>query len=208
MNEISMPVVALRGLTILPEMVVHFDVSRECSINAVNAAMEEEGQKIFLTTQKDPEIDMPEAEDLHKIGCVAVIKQIIKLPKNILRVLVAGEYRAEFTEFETTDPYYRAIICELPDENQLSDLVAVQADNPKIQGMCRSLQELYNNFIKESIRVYLFLCFFLVLSNILLSPLTSGTFKIQYFITHLAIRFWRFTYLFTIKTHFIKAFIY
>ena len=147
MNEISMPVVALRGLTILPEMVVHFDVSRECSINAVNAAMEEEGQKIFLTTQKDPEIDMPEAEDLHKIGCVAVIKQIIKLPKNILRVLVAGEYRAEFTEFETTDPYYRAIICELPDENQLTDLVAVQADNPKIQGMCRSLQELYNNFI-------------------------------------------------------------
>ena len=147
MNEISMPVVALRGLTILPEMVVHFDVSRECSINAVNAAMEEEGQKIFLTTQKDPEIDMPEAEDLHKIGCVAVIKQIIKLPKNILRVLVAGEYRAEFTEFETIDPYYRAIICELPDENQLSDLVAVQADNPKIQGMCRSLQELYNNFI-------------------------------------------------------------
>ena len=147
MNEISMPVVALRGLTILPEMVVHFDVSRECSINAVNAAMEEEGQKIFLTAQKDPEIDMPEAEDLHKIGCVAVIKQIIKLPKNILRVLVAGEYRAEFTEFETTDPYYRAIICELPDENQLSDLVAVQADNPKIQGMCRSLQELYNNFI-------------------------------------------------------------
>ena len=147
MNEISMPVVALRGLTILPEMVVHFDVSRECSINAVNAAMEEEGQKIFLTTQKDPEIDMPEAEDLHKIGCVAVIKQIIKLPKNILRVLVAGEYRAEFTEFETIDPYYRAIICELPDENQLTDLVVVQADNPKIQGMCRSLQELYNNFI-------------------------------------------------------------
>lgn len=81
MNEISMPVVALRGLTILPEMVVHFDVSRECSINAVNAAMEEEGQKLFLTAQKDPEIDMPEAEDLHKIGCVAVIKQIIKLPK-------------------------------------------------------------------------------------------------------------------------------
>ena len=147
MNEISMPVVALRGLTILPEMVVHFDVSRECSINAVNAAMEEEGQKLFLTAQKDPEIDMPEAEDLHKIGCVAVIKQIIKLPKNILRVLVAGECRAEFTEFEMTDPYYRAIICELPDENQLSDLVAVQADNPKIQGMCRSLQELYNNFI-------------------------------------------------------------
>lgn len=147
MNEISMPVVALRGLTILPEMVVHFDVSRECSINAVNAAMEEEGQKLFLTAQKDPEIDMPEVEDLHKIGCVAVIKQIIKLPKNILRVLVAGECRAEFTEFEMTDPYYRAIICELPDENQLSDLVAVQADNPKIQGMCRSLQELYNNFI-------------------------------------------------------------
>lgn len=81
MNEISMPVVALRGLTILPEMVVHFDVSRECSINAVNAAMEEEGQKLFLTAQKDPEIDMPEAEDLHKIGCVAVIKQIIKLPE-------------------------------------------------------------------------------------------------------------------------------
>ena len=62
-QNIVLPAIALRGTTILPGMIVHFDVSRECSINAVNAAMEEEGQKLFLTAQKDPEIDMPEAED-------------------------------------------------------------------------------------------------------------------------------------------------
>ena len=97
----SMPMTALREMVILPEMVVHFDVSRERSIRAVAAAMEEEGQKIFLTAQKDGDVDKPGKKDLYETGCVASIKQVIKLPKNILRVLVCGEYRAELLDIES-----------------------------------------------------------------------------------------------------------
>ena len=97
-EPISMPMAALREMVILPEMVVHFDVSRDRSIRAVAAAMEEEGQKIFLTAQREGDIDNPEKKDLYQVGCVASIKQVIKLPKNILRVLVSGEYRAKLQE--------------------------------------------------------------------------------------------------------------
>ena len=92
-NEIkSLPMVALRGMTIMPEMVVHFDVSRERSIAAVQEAMVEE-QKIFLTAQKSIDTEDPGAEDVYEIGTVGTIKQIIKLPKHIVRVLVSGEVR-------------------------------------------------------------------------------------------------------------------
>lgn len=107
-NEIkSLPMVALRGMTIMPEMVVHFDVSRERSIAAVQEAMVEE-QKIFLTAQKSIDTEDPGAEDVYEIGTVGTIKQIIKLPKHIVRVLVSGEVRGRLKEIEYKDPYLRA----------------------------------------------------------------------------------------------------
>ena len=80
-----MPMVALRGMTILPEMVVHFDVSRERSIAAVQEAMTEE-QKIFLAAQKSIETENPGKEDIYEVGTVATVKQIIRLPKHTVRV--------------------------------------------------------------------------------------------------------------------------
>ena len=91
----GLPVIALRGTTILPEMIVHFDVSRTRSIKAVEAAMLKE-QKVFLVTQKDPENENPGLLDLYKIGTVAYIKQVVKLPKDVLRVLVEGVSRRSF----------------------------------------------------------------------------------------------------------------
>ena len=107
-NEIkSLPMVALRGMTIMPEMVVHFDVSRERSIAAIQEAMVEE-QKIFLTAQKSIDTEDPGQEDVHEVGTVGTIKQIIKLPKHIVRVLVSGETRGRLKEIEYKEPYLRA----------------------------------------------------------------------------------------------------
>ena len=84
-----MPAVALRGITILPDMIVHFDVSRKKSIRAIEEAMTKD-QRIFLITQKDPKVEEPSEDDLYKIGTVAMIKQVAKAPKDMLRVLVEG----------------------------------------------------------------------------------------------------------------------
>ena len=118
-NEIkSLPMVALRGMTIMPEMVVHFDVSRERSIAAIQEAMVEE-QKIFLTAQKSIDTEDPGAEDVYEIGTVGTIKQIIKLPKHIVRVLVSGEVRGRLKKIEYKDPYLRAQV-EIIDDAELT----------------------------------------------------------------------------------------
>ena len=89
----TLPVVALRGLAILPDMLVHFDVSRKKSKNALEKAMVVD-QQIFLVTQKDANLEDPIKEDLYEIGTIAEVKQLIKLPNDILRVLVEGKKRA------------------------------------------------------------------------------------------------------------------
>ena len=101
--------VPLRGMTIMPGMVVHFDVSRARSIAAVQEAMVEE-QKIFLTAQKSIDAEDPGAADVYEIGTVGTVRQIIKLPKQIVRVLVSGEARGRLREIEFSDPYLRAKI--------------------------------------------------------------------------------------------------
>ena len=135
-NEIkSLPMVALRGMTIMPEMVVHFDVSRERSIAAVQEAMVEE-QKIFLTAQKSIDTENPGMGDVYEVGTVGTIKQIIKLPKHIVRVLVAGETRGRLKEVEYQDPYLRAKV-EVIDE---ADLMI--PDDPGAEAMERGLKDI------------------------------------------------------------------
>ena len=97
---IVMPTVALRGMTILPGMVQHFDVSRPKSIAAVEKAMLGD-QKLFLVSQKRPEIPDPELSDLYQIGTVSVVKQLVKLPSKNVRVLVEGLEKAELLCFDT-----------------------------------------------------------------------------------------------------------
>ena len=89
-----MPLVALRNVAVLPGMLVHFDVNRKISIQAIEQAMKSD-QMIFAVMQKDASVDEPTIDDLYPVGCVARIKQIIKLPGNLVRVLITGEQRGE-----------------------------------------------------------------------------------------------------------------
>ena len=135
----SLPMVALRGMTILPEMVAHFDISRERSIEAVQEAMASD-QKIFLLTQKDVEVENPGEADLYRVGTVATVKQIIKLPKQILRVLVSAEERAVLNTIEFADPYLRANIT-IPEESD-PDI----AGEINREAMTRGLRDLYLDY--------------------------------------------------------------
>lgn len=109
------PTVALRGLTLLPHMIIHFDVSREKSLNAVEMAMVENGT-IFLVSQKNPETDNPLKDDLYEMGVLASIKQIIKMPDHILRVLVEVNERARLLSFVKSEDILVAEVVEAPVE--------------------------------------------------------------------------------------------
>lgn len=135
-EKLSLPMVALRGITIMPEMVAHFDVSRQRSIAAIQEAMVED-QKIFMVTQKDTEVGEPKQEDLYEVGTVGTIKQMIKLPKNIVRVLVAGEKRGILKKIEYEDPYLRAE-ADVIDETDLAIL-----EDTKEQAMERSMKDMF-----------------------------------------------------------------
>ena len=104
-----LPAIALRGTTILPGMIVHFDVSRERSVKAIEAAMLHD-QKIFLVTQIDPEVETPDLAGVYRVGTIAYIKQVVKLPQNLLRVLVEGTGRATLVKFEQEFPFIKTEI--------------------------------------------------------------------------------------------------
>ena len=110
-----MPAVALRGLTILPDMVVHFDISREKSINAIEEAMKGD-QQVFLITQRDVEVEEPEFGDLYSIGVIAEVKQIMRMPNSIFRVYVKGGCRARLFDITQNEPYLIAELAELSQE--------------------------------------------------------------------------------------------
>ena len=122
-KKITMPAVALRGLTILPGMVQHFDISREKSVRAVETAMMGD-QKVYLVTQRNPQQEVPTAADLYQMGTVSQIKQIVKMPNGILRVMVEGLERAALLTLLEDGQYLEAEIEDAPmQEEQLSDTV-------------------------------------------------------------------------------------
>ena len=111
----TLPMVALRGLVVMPGMAVSFDLSRKKSIEAVQQAMEGE-QKIFLTAQKSVDIEDPKQEDLYEVGTIATIRQIVKLPKQIVRVMVSGEKRAVLKQLQTDEQFLMAEVEEVNEE--------------------------------------------------------------------------------------------
>lgn len=137
-----LPAIALRGTTILPDMIVHFDVSRGRSIKAIEAAMLHD-QKIFLVTQKDPEVEKPELSELYQVGTVAYIKQVVKLPHDLLRVLVEGIERAELLGLEQEEPFLKA-------ETALFEPDGAQYTKSLKEAMFRSIQELFQRYCMES----------------------------------------------------------
>ncbi len=119
-NVATLPMIPLRGLTIFPNMVLHFDIGREKSINALEKAMIL-NKHIFLVTQKDENTDLPTPEDFYHVGTVAKIKQMLKLPGDNIRVLVEGLYRGEIRDVLFEVPYFRCAVNTLPDLDDEDD---------------------------------------------------------------------------------------
>ena len=144
-QNIVLPAIALRGTTILPGMIVHFDVSRERSVKAIEAAMLHD-QKIFLVTQIDPEVESPDLAGVYHVGTIAYIKQVVKLPQNLLRVLVEGTGRAILVKFEQEFPFIRSEITPVDEEE-------MQMPEPVMEAMHRSLKELFHRYCMENGKV-------------------------------------------------------
>ncbi len=135
-----LPAVALRGITVLPDMIVHFDVTREKSIQAIEKAMQGE-QKVFLVAQRSSEVDEPEIEDLYKIGVTASIKQVIKLPTKTVRVMVEGLARADLLSLRTEDGCFMATVLDLEE-------IMPEYEEQETEAMLRNLKDLFGIYGK------------------------------------------------------------
>lgn len=149
--KIMLPVLALRGINLFPDMVMHFDVKREKSIEALENAMQK-NQMVFLVAQKEAHLEEPNAkEDLYEYGAVAKIKQMIKLPKNIVRVLVVGEKRGKILDIAQEEPYIIAQIELLDQEGQVIDEIEQRAILSMAKETIEEFYKLNPKFAKETI---------------------------------------------------------
>lgn len=138
-NALIFPAVAMRGIVCFPRLVMHFDVAREISVNAVKEAIK--GNRfIFLTAQKDSFVDEPTKDDLYQIGVVAEIRQTLKTPDNIVRVLVEGLYRAKIKKLVTEDGMLKCEIKKLPDYSSSKD------DPIELEAITRTLKDIFERY--------------------------------------------------------------
>ena len=115
-NQVTYPLIALRGITVFPGMILHFDLNRKKSIAAVNAVMSN-NQEVVVCCQKQVETDEPGPEDLYDVGTIVEIKQVTKMPGGLMRVLVEGKMRAKIEELDTcTNKYYTALVTSYVEE--------------------------------------------------------------------------------------------
>jgi ATP-dependent Lon protease len=142
-NTRYLPVLPLRGVLVFPYMVIHLDVGRPKSIQAIEEAMIQEKQ-IFLATQKEAETDEPTENDIYNVGSVAEIKQILKLPGGTIRVLVEGLHRAKSLRLVATDPYFKAELEEFEEEEEKS---------PEIEALMRSVTFQFEQYVKISKKI-------------------------------------------------------
>ena len=136
----TLPVLAMRGVVVFPQMTLHFDVGRQKSISAIRAALKTTGE-IFLAAQIDADIESPEFNDLNKIGVVAEVKQVVKLPgTDVLRVVVEGKYRATVTEPLKTKPILKAVVTEVFEKP------VRKVDAPYCEALIRTLRDLFDDY--------------------------------------------------------------
>ena len=140
---LRLPLIPLRGLMVFPHMVLHFDVGRAKSTAALEKAMVED-QKVFLVAQRDGNVEDPGLEDLCRVGTVALVKQVLNLPGDAIRVLVEGESRAMIQSVIQEEPCWIADVTvpsqELP-------------DSPEVQALVRTTHELFDEYARASMRV-------------------------------------------------------
>lgn len=139
----TLPLIPLRGLCIFPDMVIHFDVGREKSIQALEEAMVGD-QLIFLVAQKDRNNDAPREEDIYNVGTIAKIKQLLKMPGNVIRVLVEGQSRGVSKEILQEDPFMTASI---------EEIIYKEENNKENQALIRMVVEKFEEYIKFSRKV-------------------------------------------------------
>lgn len=140
-NLMTLPLIPLRGISIFPNMIIHFDVGREKSKAAIEAAMENQTD-IFLSTQKDYEIEEPEIGDIYNIGTICKVKQIIKLPNDVIRVLVEGLDRGELKELDSSEKYLKVLVERI--EEPLNE------EYENIEAYINSLKKSFSKYIKVS----------------------------------------------------------
>ncbi|HIV17676.1 MAG TPA: endopeptidase La [Candidatus Alectryocaccobium stercorigallinarum] len=141
-----MPVIALRGTIVMPDMIMHFDISRSKSIKAVEKAMLLD-QRIFLVAQKDINVDDPNIDDVYKYGTIGTIKQVFKLPNNLIRVLVEGNTRAQLIEFVSRFPYLEAEIIPFEDTQ-----IRFESEEQK-EAMRGELRDLFIQYAEVSMKI-------------------------------------------------------
>ena len=148
MNELSIknnvPLIPLRGLSILPYEVIHFDVGREKSIRALEESMMND-QLIFLVSQKDVRVEKPKEKDLYKYGVVCRVKQMLKLPGDAIRVLVEGKHRGKIQDFVSDEPYFEVDI-----EEYFNDFVE---KNNEIEALMRSILDTFEKYVSVNSRI-------------------------------------------------------
>ncbi|MDD4833956.1 MAG: endopeptidase La [Lutispora sp.] len=143
-NTKRLPLLPLRGLSIFPYMILHFDVGREKSIKALEEAMIND-QLIFLVTQMDANTDLPEEEDFYKVGTISKVKQLLKLPGDTIRVLVEGISRAEIDSIISQEPYFLVDVIEHDDE--------IEDDSAEIEALKRSVTDSFEDYVKLNSKI-------------------------------------------------------
>jgi ATP-dependent Lon protease len=140
--EEIMPMIPLRGLSIFPYMVLHFDIGREKSISALEKAMMM-NQTVFLSAQLNPDTDLPTREDFYQIGTIAKIKQMLRLPGDTIRVLVEGVSRGRIEEFIFEVPYFKCRVTAIKEEEQ-------ETPSPKVIALMRSILTSFEEYLNSN----------------------------------------------------------
>lgn len=143
-NPIELPLIPLRGLSVFPYMVLHFDVGREKSIKALEEAMVKD-QLIFLTSQKEIDIDLPTSEDFYEIGTISKIKQMLKLPGDAIRVLVEGISRGKILDVKEEDPYFKVEVEEY--------IVDEDAEDKELEALMRAVLDSFEAYVNVSNKI-------------------------------------------------------
>jgi len=138
-QAVTMPTIALRGLTVFPNVLIHFEVARDASIKALEVAMKA-GSPVFLVGQKDMSVEVPEAKDLYTVGTMSNIRQILRMPGDNVRVMVEGQSRARMLHLLRTKPYLEAQVLEIPAE--------LGSDQPtaRTEALMRTTYELFQQY--------------------------------------------------------------
>ena len=157
-DRTHMPALSLRGITVFPNLTLHFDVGRAASIRALEEAMAG-CRDIFLVTQRDLSVEIPVRQDLYSIGTIATVRQILRLPDNNVRVMVEGKSRGRLVDLLAIDPYLRAEVETIPAPAQ------VTRHSPRTEALVRQVYALTERYTELSDRVASEVCLKLLASD-------------------------------------------